>query len=125
MESQLKFAGNFQELKSGDRKGPSLKSAIADTPQEHEGKIIKYLKSGVSVAAAACIAVDELATGQKSIGPLVAFTDGVWHWHSDLVYYVEHYHARIPPEFVGHMKANNWTIPPVDLKTLSKRSSPN
>jgi hypothetical protein len=39
-------------------------------------------------------------------------SDGVWLWTNALAYYVQHYHFRVPDEFVRHMQQRNWTPPP-------------
>ena len=35
------------------------------------------------------------------------YTDGIWLWPGDLVYYVENYNLKLPDDFVGTMRKNN------------------
>ena len=120
----LKMAGCFRELPYGEKMGPSLKSCIADRPQENEGQIIQYLKSGVIFVACMGVFKDILdETSDVWIAPHI-LTDGNWLWYNDLSYYVERYHTRVPPEFVRAMKLNQWQVPPessIDLNELELR----
>jgi hypothetical protein len=38
-------------------------------------------------------------------------TDGEWIWPTDLIYYVEEYHAELPAEFVARMASFGWSCP--------------
>lgn len=107
----LKQVGNFQEIRHGDRQGPSLRECIASTPQPYEKQIIHYLQNGLILAACAGPATDVLSPIKKLIDAPHVFTDGAWQWYGDLAYYVREYHCRIPDEFLQHMQARNW-LPP-------------
>ncbi|GLY52563.1 hypothetical protein [Lentzea sp. NBRC 102530] len=41
------------------------------------------------------------------------WTDGVWVWDGTLVHYLRRYHVALPEEFLAHMAANAWTVPPM------------
>jgi hypothetical protein len=46
-------------------------------------------------------------------------TDGQYAWPSDLAYYVERYHVRLPDDFVSVIAAHGWRVPEaVDLQRL-------
>ena len=44
----------------------------------------------------------------KFIGPRKLYTDGVWIWSTDIIYYVEKYFLKLPSEFLSEMKKLNW-----------------
>lgn len=120
----LKMAGGFRELAHGKKTGPSLTECISDYPQENERQIIQYLKSGIIFMACMGVFKDVLDdTRNFWIAPHL-LTDGSWLWYNDLSYYVETYHARVPPKFVRAMKLNQWKVPPensIDLNELESR----
>jgi hypothetical protein len=107
---QLRRAGFFRELRHGDPTGPSLRDCVADAAAPDEDQILKYLASGNLLVGCLGIADDVLKPGAISASPHI-MTDGVWAWSNDLEYYVRTYHARLPTEFVEHMRANQWRAP--------------
>jgi hypothetical protein len=118
----IKVAGSFRELSHGIEDCGSLAAAVSDHPSQDEDRIIEYLNNGVTSAVAPCIVSDVLQPSSEIfIGPLTTLTDGVWEWPSDLAYYVEKYHVRLPKEFVAHMREAGWQIPEksqIDLARL-------
>lgn len=90
-----------------------LESLRSNSPQENEAMILKYLQSGTQVVAVAGLATDLLSLGGDIIGPPNEFSDGVWSWTSDVIYYVERYHIRLADDFIAHMKRNNWIPTPI------------
>ena len=119
----LKHIGYFKELKHGYKNGPSLKENISNKPQEYEKEIIAYLSSGIGFVYSPGIVYDILSKDKKMIESLVIFTDGVWDWPSDLVYYVEKYNVHLHNEFIEHMKSQNWKVPSeneIDLVKLEE-----
>jgi hypothetical protein len=77
------------------------------------------LCSGHLFIASPGIARDILDKNDTTIGEINILTDGEWAWPSDLAYYVEKYHARIPEEMLRSMERNKWKPPiDVDLKSL-------
>jgi hypothetical protein len=119
----LRWVGNFKEFPHTDRKGPSLKECLSDTPHEDEQHIIHYLDHGVVLAASAGIAYDVLSDQRKVIGTPHIMTDGEWTWSAVLSYYVRYYHCRLPDEFIHHMRSKQWSPPSkdmIDMRELSE-----
>ena len=66
-----------------------------------KNEIIDYLTNGEIIAAAAGRAKDIL-TGERIQGEWLTYTDGVYHWDTALIYYVENYNLKLPDEFLDH-----------------------
>ncbi len=85
-----------------------------------KNKVIIYLKSGFGIYAIPGIAVDFLDKNRSVIGPPNIYTDGIWTWTEDVLFYVEKYSIGLPDIFIETMKNNNWTVPEIkninDLK---------
>jgi hypothetical protein len=127
MRTELKLVGFFREthpfLIRGQRKTlPSFHEYVSDNPQqEAESKIIGYLESGKDAGYLSsrpiCKRPEDRLTFDRSG---VVLTDGVWAWPSELAYYVEAFHLRLPPEFISHMGSNEWKPPSdVDVENLA------
>jgi hypothetical protein len=56
----------------------------------------------------------------KIIGPMESLTDGVYTWHNDISYYVEHYRIGLSSEFVAHVESSDWVVPEVDMPSLEQ-----
>jgi hypothetical protein len=108
----LRKAGFFRELSHGMVDGPSLRESLRESPIENEHKVIDYLSHGVLFVATFGLASDVLDDKGALIGPPHILTDGIWAWPKDLIHYVKKYHIYLPEEFVSHMKANHWKVPP-------------
>jgi hypothetical protein len=106
----LKRAGFFRELRHSDDL-PSLKSALADAPQNHEQDIVDYLRSGALLIGSPGPSFDVLSSTRQVAGAQHILTDGTWAWPADISYYVEKYHCRLPREFIDHMRSRNWRPP--------------
>lgn len=119
----LRRVGFFNELRHGDKDGPSLREAVAKAAQPDEGKLVAYLRAGKVYIATPGITRDVLQEKGQVIGPPNMTTDGVYLWPADLAYYVETYHAKLPEDFVAHAKANGWTVPEVDTAALQRTVS--
>jgi hypothetical protein len=115
-ELELKPLGQFIELEHGTPACESLRDAICATPNQDEEKIIAYLENGFITAVAACTVRDVLSESEKSICGLYGQTDLVWHWYSDLAYYVKTYHVQLPEAFIQHIKSKNWMMGEVPEK---------
>jgi hypothetical protein len=125
MRTELKLVGFFREthpfLIRGQRQTlPSFHDYVSDIPHEAESKIIGYLRSGTEhdylSSRPICKKPEDRLTLDRSG---VVLTDGVWVWPSELAYYVEAFHLRLPTEFVSHMRNNDWQPPSgVDVENL-------
>ena len=96
---------NIEKL-YGDNGEQYLKSVVSYKPYSNEDIILQYLKSGKVVAVAAGMARDIL-TGQRIKGELVAMSDGVYSWRSDIIYYVERYNMKLYDDFEKYVTTQN------------------
>lgn len=111
--------GFYREMRHGRPDDPSLLDAMQQVPDEDEGDVVGYLRSGVLLLASPGIARDVLAPSGSVIGPPHILTDGTYAWPGEFVHYVGRYHARPPSPFVAHMAANHWTVPgEIDVSSL-------
>lgn len=106
---KLKKVGFYKELEHGDSDGVSLKNAVNKLNFEKPELIILYLQSAKLLAASPGLVKDVLGDGEI-IDSLCIYTDGVWSWPSDLVYYVEKYKVALPSDFIKHMETVSWAV---------------
>ena len=107
---KLKHIGFFKELKHGDEYGECLNASIRNEADKKENRIIQYLSSGSILCVSPGI-VSDIFDDSKIIGELNIYTDGVWAWPSDLLYYIKEYHVCLSADFVMHIYHNNWVVP--------------
>ena len=81
----------------------------ANIPDEMHQKIVRYLKSGVTLTWSPGFSEDLLSPG-KIIGSDTTLSDGEWIWPNSLTYYVESYHIGLPQEFLKTMEANGYRV---------------
>ncbi|MHA7627742.1 hypothetical protein [Corallococcus sp. M7] len=113
----LQFAGDFRELEPGSDEGPSIVEARGKIPEAERSRIGRYLASGV-VFAVSSGRLSDWFTGEKNIAPHHALTDGVWHWRTDLPYYVLRYGVAIPDAFLQRMRDLDWKCPVLSRQEL-------
>ena len=106
-----KLVGFYRELAHGFPSAPSLREVIADLPLQNEAEIVAYLRNGAVLSLTMGPEQDVLSPEPKLISPSHVLTDGLWIWPLDLAYYVEHYHARLPEEFIDRMRSLHWAPP--------------
>lgn len=99
----------------------SIMDGVAESPQEHEEKMVVYLRKGICLGARGGYVNDVLDPSSRI--PLVPhlYTDGTYLWRLDIAHYVEKYHLRLPTDFIRHMASMNWQPPTkqqVDMDTL-------
>ncbi len=82
-------------------------------PDPDESKILQYLEGGTKVFVVPGLAFDLLDPTAKTIGPPDVYTDGIWAWSAELLYYISRYHIAIPNDFVLQMRSHEWVCPPV------------
>ena len=111
--------GFFREMRHGKPTDPSLGAAVRATGDPDETRVVQYLSAGHVFMASPGLVKDALDPKGHVIGSLSVLTDGQYAWPSDLAYYVERYHVRLPDEFVSMISAHEWRVPEsVDLKSL-------
>ena len=80
--------------------------------------LVRYLRAGKPMITSPSMVRDVIA-GNALIGSLEIRTDGAFAWPSDLPYYVEKHHARLPDELVQHARRHNFSVPDdIDLSKL-------
>lgn len=99
----------------GDAAGkPSLFDAMRGAGPKDEDRIAAYLASGdefFSAMGAERDAVTDDMWIPGASGSLM--TDGVWAWPDSLAHYVRRHHVALPPDFLAHIRANDYTVPAV------------
>lgn len=77
-------------------------------------QVLHYLGSGTTVMAARGRGNDALDPSRQRVVPLIWYTDGTWIWPGAASYYAQTHDIAPRPEFIDHMRANNFQVPPVD-----------
>ena len=91
---------------------PSLIAAVGNIPHEQEFQIVGYLNNAPNSGARGSFARDFFRQDDTTIYlPYGNNTDGKYIWPTELAYYVQKYHVRLPEKFVQHMASRNWTPP--------------
>ncbi len=108
--TRLRPIGFFRELPHGSPEGSSLRDSLQTVPADFEAEAVSYLRGAVILAIAPMLNRDVFNHGHI-LGALEVLTDGTWYWPSDLSYYVEKYHCRLPEDFMAHMRNLNWKPP--------------
>lgn len=125
MSAELLLVGFLREthpfLIRGRRQTlPSFGDFVSDFPQEDERNIVAYLQKGKEqsyISSRPIYKKPEDRTALCHTG--FVMTDGVWAWPSELPYYVEAFHFRLPSDFVSQMRSNEWQPPPeIDVDKL-------
>lgn len=114
---KLQKVGFFRELPYGSPEEPSIHNS-QKTLIEDEMEVLKYLQSGVLLAAAPGVEHDILDTSKIIIGSLNILTDGQWTWPESLCYYLRKYHVALPINFLEHIRNRNYVAPNPDQITL-------
>jgi len=91
-----------------------VRAAMAGGEQHWEQDALRYLEQGLCTVVCASYATDLLDPNGRGVAERGEHTDGVWFWDGTLVHYLRKYHVALPQEFLAHMAANEWTVPPLD-----------
>jgi hypothetical protein len=117
----IKEFGFFRRMAKDDaiKELNRLRSA---QPRPNEDLALGYLKGGTQILMVPAINNDLLAENRSLIGPPNIFTDGIWIWNAEVIFYVEKYHIEIPEELRLRMEQNEWICPSVtgELATLMR-----
>ena len=106
---RLRGVGFFRELQA-DHQGPSLHDAMSAVPHPDAQRIVAYLRGGTALCGVAGYVTDVIDPTITGLTKGV-MTDGVYAWPNELPHYVEAYHAKLPEDFVAHLRANDWRPP--------------
>jgi hypothetical protein len=91
---------------------PSLKDAASAQPHVDQDKIVNYLRTGPNFSAMGKVVGDVLNPSEKVTLFPGTNTDGLYLWPTELAYYVQKYHVRLPQAFVDRMASLQWQPPP-------------
>lgn len=80
----------------------SIKDNISRVPDVNKDKVLDYLKQGTIIAGCPGILRD-VFTGERIPGCWSVYTDGVYEWESDIIYYYETYNLRLPSDFMEYV----------------------
>ncbi len=100
--------------------GASLREAVRVRTHPNAGRVVAYLHGGTLLAARPMVVGDFLRPERELVSTSHWYTDGVWVWPTDLVYYVEKYHAELPAEFVSHMESAGWVCPQLSREHVTR-----
>jgi hypothetical protein len=103
--------GFYRELKHGKPDGESLHAVVQQKGGPDDAQLVHYLRAGSTLVASPSMVRDVLANNAM-IGSLEIRTDGTYAWPSDLAHYVERHHARVPEDFLQHVRSLSFTVPP-------------
>lgn len=100
--------------------GPSLRESIRGKPHPDQARIAAYLGAGMVLAVRPMVVGDFLKPERQMVSTSHWHTDGNWIWATDVVYYVEEYHAELPDEFVGRMASLGWSCPTLSREQVGQ-----
>ncbi|WP_330235039.1 hypothetical protein [Streptomyces sp. NBC_00566] len=112
----IKYAGLYRELGDvGDQStsAPSLRNAAREAGEWDEGRVLAYLDAGHEIFTAMGAERDVIAGDVWITGAGSLITDGTWVWTIELAYYVGRHHVELLPEFLDHVRAQNYVSPEV------------
>jgi hypothetical protein len=99
----MKFIPRYLEEKKAKFSGAISLKLNMNALDENEAKIISdYMES--------CIVIDQWLSNihdvitNRFVIPNTTWSDGVYIWHSSHIHYVRTYRARLPIDFVVHVK---------------------
>ncbi|WP_043261548.1 hypothetical protein [Streptomyces sp. e14] len=112
----IKRAGFYREIggqATTAHDAPSLHDAARDSGPWDEDRVLAYLESAPEIYSTMGARRDVLTGDEWITGAGSLLTDGTWLWPTDLVHYVRRHHVALPPEFLDHIRANDYTVPAV------------
>jgi hypothetical protein len=105
--------GFWEEFYSNRYQRPSIFDDIKNTlVLQEKDKTLLYLKSGLPVAGSRHTVSCPIY--KNRIGTQEVFTDGLWFWTIEAIYYVEKHDIVIPTTFIEHIKNNQFICPKID-----------
>lgn len=98
----MKNLSLYKELVKSSNTYPSIKDAISDTESPNKDKILRYLRNGKVIAAAAGVARD-IFTGERIDGEFLLFSDDKYEWSTEIVHYYDKYNLALPQDFIDNV----------------------
>ncbi len=97
----MKTIGKIKEIYK-DESFPSIHQLIQQESPPFKEEVLRHLKKGKTLSVAAGYAKDVI-TGESIPGELCFYTDGVFYWRSDVIYYFEKYNIQLESDFLDHI----------------------
>lgn len=94
----MKFICAYREF-DDDNTLPSIRDNVSDIAPKNKSEILKHLKSGKSLFASAA-RVKDIFTSKATNVELCTFTDGVYTWTSEEMYYFDKYNLKLNDDFI-------------------------
>lgn len=92
----MMFLGKYEELAPG-MGFPFMRDSLEAGPYSTKADVLKHLRSGkVHIATAARII--DVFSGEATNHQLIHMNDGEYSWTSKLIYYIDNYNLRLPPD---------------------------
>lgn len=79
---------------------PAFQSTPTAIPNKKQ--ILQYMRSN-KVIAAAPGRLKDVFTNQPIKGEMLAYSDGVYYWGTEAIYYFDKYNMKLPDEFVNRV----------------------
>jgi hypothetical protein len=95
-----------------------LQSLVSEKERKDKAKVLRYLEGGLVWQRVWTIVHDLLSPERKWIDAPDIFTDGVWAWSREVIYYFKKYNFRLPADFLEHMRRRDWVMQEIDLRKL-------
>lgn len=98
-------------------------------PSIHEGlgqvkvdeRIMNYLSSGHNLSSYRGIEQDFFDGDEIVPGAFSMYTDGEWAWYTYVKYYYNKYEVKLPPQFIQHIRRNNFSVPKITSSELMEQ----
>src|SRR5262245_48473896 len=105
---KVKLISVFCSAAPEDEVVRKLRSVISDNEIGNRTQVLRYLEGGLGWKKIWKLTYDVLSPERECIGSLEVFTDGVWAWSREIIYYFKHYNLLLPPAFLEHMSRQKW-----------------
>jgi hypothetical protein len=96
----------------------TLRLLVSENEPRDKAEVLRYLESRLLAWNVWTIVDDLLSPQGEWIGAPDIFTDGVWGWSYEVIYYVRKYNFLLPSAFLEHMRTCNWRMPDIDLRKV-------
>ncbi|MEU5693283.1 hypothetical protein [Actinosynnema sp. NPDC020468] len=117
----MRIAGHYAELwpAAAGRPSGSIRDFTGDEREPDADRITHYLSNGSVIYEIMGVRPDLFEPTKTIIGSSVT-TDGVWVWRDGLAYYFRKYHVRLEPEFLAHIRSQDYQVPPVPIDRMTE-----
>ena len=98
----MRVIGKFREIYRNNTL-PSINSAISKRNYDKQ-RVLDYLIGAKKGSISPAILKDVISGEQIDI-QICCYTDGIYAWRSDLIYYVEKYDIALDEQFIKHVNS--------------------